>query len=808
MPRPINPSTGTGTGLTPNQEEILHQLEINDTVYFGSDVKNPKAGDGRLIKVGDLVEGQRYENGVWSTKSTVVANSMHTDRIVLNGLLRGFLDGKTSLIRPSRLSDTIVVGDATEHLRFSGQGTPIYTESVASAATTEIVQPSGAEEVATKEISFWTEPSEYEMVTQTKFYFNTTATPSSLYVRWTAHTDPLKTEASLVYESCSIFDYTQAIAKSSNNHQIDTATGVFDYSDKPLYLKDMVGNKMYYTVFFSDTATVYGATIGGQFFPKNDQWQYKQTAKNVALEDWVSANTLGKDNVTMETLNTSVGVNSLNKTSTGNNNTAFGSNVLSASTLGGGNTGIGTDSLTLNKTGTMNSAGGAGALQNNVGGSRNTAWGYLSLSKNTEGINNVAVGFEALHGNLTGEKNIALGANSMMKNETGSYNVAVGNEALYRNETGTSNIAHGNRALHSNKAGNSNIANGNNALYMNTADYNIANGDQALYYNTTGSNNIANGYLSLYYNKTGNNNSASGNYCMYRNDSGSNNIANGYNALYKNLSGNHNIAYGFQAMYKNTGGSDNIANGYMALFSNTTGHKNIAFGHQALTESTTGYYNVAHGYRALWQNKSGIHNIASGYQSLLNNTTGGRNIGIGKSAGSDLYTGDNNVFIGSMSAPASSNQSHSITLGDTYIASLRCAVNTISSLSDERDKTNIVDSTLGLDYINQLRPVEFEWDYRQEHYVDGEAPSKNGTKEVGFIAQELKVVQDEANADHLKSYQHYPAEKDGDGTVMSGALGIDILEADYGKLLPVAIQAIKDLSKQVDLLKLELESMK
>ncbi|MCP4323815.1 MAG: hypothetical protein GY787_18560, partial [Alteromonadales bacterium] len=307
------------------------------------------------------------------------------------------------------------------------------------------------------------------------------------------------------------------------------------------------------------------------------------------------------------------------------------------------------------------------------------------------------------------------------------------------------------------------------------------------------------------YNKTGNNNSASGNYSMYRNDSGDDNIANGYNTLYENLTGDHNIAVGYSAMRKNTSGSDNIGQGYMALFSNTSGHKNIAIGHQALVESTSGYYNVAHGYRALWQNKSGIHNIASGYQSLLNNTTGGRNIGIGKSAGSDLYAGDNNIFIGSMSAPASSSQSHSITLGDTYIASLRCAVNTISALSDGRDKTNIIDSTLGLDYINQLRPVEFEWDYREAHYVDGKAPTKQGTKEVGFIAQELKAVQDKAKADHLNTYQHYPAEVDEDGKPLKGAMGIDVLEADYGKLLPVAIQAIKELTKKVEALEAKLK---
>ena len=109
--------------------------------------------------------------------------------------------------------------------------------------------------------------------------------------------------------------------------------------------------------------------------------------------------------------------------------------------------------------------------------------------------------------------------------------------------------------------------------------------------------------------------------------------------------------------------------------------------------------------------------------------------------------------------------------------------------------------------------MTYVWDYREEHTIedeDGEVniPVKQGTKDAGFIAQELKEVQDKFGAKELKTYQHYEAEFDEDGKPLKGSLGIDILEADYGKLLPVMVKAIQDLSEELDSVKAELASMK
>jgi hypothetical protein len=70
---------------------------------------------------------------------------------------------------------------------------------------------------------------------------------------------------------------------------------------------------------------------------------------------------------------------------------------------------------------------------------------------------------------------------------------------------------------------------------------------------------------------------------------------------------------------------------------------------------------------------------------------------------------------------------------------------TVSS-SDQRLKTDISDTQLGLDFINALRPVEFRWKDKNIGYLyDTSGNSPTGTNpgtrlHEGFIAQEVKAV--------------------------------------------------------------------
>jgi len=116
---------------------------------------------------------------------------------------------------------------------------------------------------------------------------------------------------------------------------------------------------------------------------------------------------------------------------------------------------------------------------------------------------------------------------------------------------------------------------------------------------------------------------------------------------------------------------------------------------------------------------------------------------------------------------------------------LRCAQTTITSISDQRDKKNIVPLPIGLEFINELNPVEFDWNMRDGGKVD--------IHEFGFIAQELKSAQEKLGIKVPNLvYESNP----------------DKLEASYGTLLPVMVKAIQELKELCAKQQLEIDELK
>ena len=161
-------------------------------------------------------------------------------------------------------------------------------------------------------------------------------------------------------------------------------------------------------------------------------------------------------------------------------------------------------------------------------------------------------------------------------------------------------------------------------------------------------------------------------------------------------------------------------------------------------------------------------------------TTGVNNVALGRNANSTTTTGSSNIVIGENAQPSSATVSQQITLGNQHVNSLRCNVQTISSLSDGRDKTDVIDLPESLDFINELRPVKFKWASR-----DGEQ-GKDGLYEHGFIAQDLQAAQKENDADYLNIVLDDNPDK---------------LEASYGKLVPILVKAVQELSTEITALK-------
>lgn len=374
----------------------------------------------------------------------------------------------------------------------------------------------------------------------------------------------------------------------------------------------------------------------------------------------------------------------------------------------------------------------------------NIGIGDNAFFTNTTGYHNIAIGSNALYKNSTGIENIAIGSNAMHENTTSSANTAIGYEAMYLNIDHGENVAVGYQALRSNNA-DSNTAVGYQSLYANTlgdsntavgreslrnsttGSANTALGRESLHMNTTGANNSAFGNKSLRNNTTGNENTSGGDLSLFSNDTGSGNSAYGINSLFHNLSGQVNTGIGKETLYNNITGNYNVALGFASLYSNTSGDQNIAIGMESSRDNISGAGNIAIGLEASRINSSGNNNVAVGNFALYNNVSGSNNTALGYQA--DVSNGSitNSTALGN---GALVNQSNKVRIGNDNVTIIEGFV-AMSVASDRRYKEEIVTIPLGLDFINQLHPVE---------YIKKTNSEK--TKEWGLIAQELKETLD------------------------------------------------------------------
>ena len=117
----------------------------------------------------------------------------------------------------------------------------------------------------------------------------------------------------------------------------------------------------------------------------------------------------------------------------------------------------------------------------------------------------------------------------------------------------------------------------------------------------------------------------------------------------------------------------------------------------------------------------------------------------------------------------------------------------ISAPSDIRLKENINDAVAGLSFINDLRPVTYNWrkekDIPEEmrtHVAGSEKRYNNDNLNHGFIAQEVKAVID-----------NHSEIKDGFGMWKEDAIDGRQRVAD-GALVPMLVKSIQELSTKND----------
>ena len=265
------------------------------------------------------------------------------------------------------------------------------------------------------------------------------------------------------------------------------------------------------------------------------------------------------------------------------------------------------------------------------------------------------------------------------------------------------------------------------------------------------------------------------------------NTAMGSGALASSTgSAGFSTAFGYSALAAATSGGSNTAVGNNALLRLNTGSYNTAIGNSSGGYITSGTDNTFVGEASGFSTSTGINNTAVGSNALNPNSSGSSNVAIGKNA--NLNNGDNNTCVGMQTsgstgsnvtclgyfaASSTSSVSNEITLGNSSVTAVRY-YGTLTSVSDVRDKTNIQPLIPGLNFINRLNPVSFDWNMR-----DG---GKVGVADTGFIAQDLQSCQS-------LTQEFIP------GLVY--AENPNKLEASYGKLIPVLVKAIQELTARV-----------
>ena len=260
-----------------------------------------------------------------------------------------------------------------------------------------------------------------------------------------------------------------------------------------------------------------------------------------------------------------------------------------------------------------------------------------------------------------------------------------------------------------------------------------------------------------------------------------------------NHTNNNNTAVGSTTgpfLVKDAG--NNVLVGQGAAMNLTSGGNNTILGQNALASGGivgTNYNTnindtTAIGQGTLFNLKTNSQgNTTVGFRAGFNLENGSDNAMLGKNAGSLAVSGNradgfsNCTVLGANSRISGDNQ---VQLGGVDTNPYAYAA--LQIRSDKRDKTDIRDTALGLDFINSLRPVDYRFDYR-EKYEDGKRDGSKAGKRVhhGFIAQEVM--------DNVVAF----------GGVQDHSIngGEDVMSIGYEEFVAPLVKAVQQLSAEV-----------
>lgn len=448
----------------------------------------------------------------------------------------------------------------------------------------------------------------------------------------------------------------------------------------------------------------------------------------------------------------------------------------------------------LEKENYANTGAGYAVLRKNTAGRRLTGFGKGALSNMLNGYSNDGFGADALGQGTYGQRNTALGANAL---KWGGATDAIKTLHDYWLEKGKDNFI--NRYfvprypavwqfLGSEEQPNADLYPKKEKDYVN----NVGVGRNALLHAMKGVGNVAVGYNSQSHTLKGSDNTSMGNRSLRDNLLGTQNTAVGTYSSVNNITGTDNAALGGNTLQQTLHASNNTAIGYGAMHffqddknkntddTYTYGYRNTAIGTQSMQDGKNAAYSVMIGSYA-GRYTEGNHNVGVGSSTMYNLTTGEQNVGVGGNTNAEVIEGDNNVSIGyaagpnrdysnttSIGANAHANGNNEVQLGSAE--STVYAHKELQIRSDRRDKKEIRDTELGLDFINQVRPVDYKYNN-----------SSSDRFHHGFIAQELEALED---------YEF------GGVTNPKYTGGDDVYSVGYSEMIAPLIKAVQELSKE------------
>jgi len=277
-----------------------------------------------------------------------------------------------------------------------------------------------------------------------------------------------------------------------------------------------------------------------------------------------------------------------------------------------------------------------------------------------------------------------------------------------------------------------------------------------------------------------------------------------------------NTSIGYQAGALNSAGFSNTAVGAYALKENVSNTNNTAIGTLS-SEKTKGDSNTSVGAGSLRANIGGNNNVAIGLNALGNATSLSNNTAIGTTAlgGNTIWT--NCTGLGYNAQVSASNQ---VRLGDSSTTTLSSSGT--ANFSDIRDKADVRDTILGLDFVNSLRAVDYKWDYREDYRAEMPTPLGQDATEDEKIAH--KIIMDEwlesckfSNLVHDGSkkrtrYHHGLIAQEVQDVIEASGVdfggfqdhtvggGDEVMTVTYTELIAPMIKAIQELTARINVL--------